>query len=113
MDLGRQQVRAGGLALLKIRARTAGLRQVDGVVRVAARHLGTEVVEVLREGHAAALRQVKAVCQPIGVDASVAALRTRELLCRVHARLLPAQSVGVFIAGEVRYSVGLCWGETM
>jgi len=113
MDLGRQQVRAGCFALLKIQARTVELREIDGVVGVAARHLGTEVVEVLREGHAAALRQVKAVCQPIGVDASVAALRTRELLCRVHARLLPAQSVGVFIAGEVCYSVGLCWGETM
>src|SRR3989442_8541481 len=53
VNLRRQQVRAGCFALLKIQARTAERREIDGVVRVAARHLGTEVVEVLREGHTA------------------------------------------------------------
>src|SRR5439155_8156977 len=59
-------------------------------------------------------RQVEAVCQPVGVGivAGVAALRTRALLRR-DAGLLPAQGVGVFIAGEVRYGVGLRGGETM
>ena len=93
VNLHRQQVHAGCLVLLKVRAWTAGLRQVDGVVGVAARHLGAEVVEILGEGHAAALCQVEALRQPVGVGAGVAALRTRELLCRVHAGLLPAQGV--------------------
>jgi len=82
-------------------------------VRVAARHLSAEVVKVLAEGHAAALRQGEAVHQPVGVGAGVAALLARELLRRVHARLLPAQGVGVFIAGKRGDGVGLRGGETM
>jgi hypothetical protein len=113
VHLRRQQVRAGDLALPKIQARTAGLREVDGVVGGAARHLGTEVVEGLGEGHAAALRQVEAVRQLVGVGAGVAATLGGQLLCGLDACLLPAQGVGVFIAGEVRYGVGLRWGETM
>ena len=105
MNLHRQQVHAGCLALLKVRAWTAGLRQVDGVVGVAAHDLGAEIVEILCERHAAALCQVEALRQSVGVGAGVAALRARELLCRVHAGLLPAQGVGVFIAGEVRDGV--------
>ena len=47
MNLHRQQVHAGCLVLLKVRAWTAGLRQVDGVVGVAAHDLGAEIVEIL------------------------------------------------------------------
>ena len=107
-----EQPAAGGRALLRIQARTTGLRQVDRVVHRAACHLGAEVIKGLGQGHAAALRQIKAVCQPIGVGASVAALRTRKLLRRRDAGLLPAQGVGVFIAGEVRDGV-LQGGDTV
>src|SRR5262249_36827640 len=68
-------------------------------------------VAVIDEGHGAVLGQVQGPGEPPLVDASQAAAVTSELLRRLHAGLLPAQGVGVFVPGETGDRLLLCRGD--